>query len=111
MTVFLVTQERLSLSNLRDAWLNPFTVEISDAARERIELSNRKIAEVLDGGDQVYGVNTGFGLLANVRVSNDELDHLQDNIIRSHAVGVGERPEDLRPFEARAFARGLMGLE
>jgi histidine ammonia-lyase len=115
MTVFLVTQERLSLSNLRDAWLNPFTVEISDVARERIELSNRKIAEVLDGGDQVYGVNTGFGLLANVRVSNDELDHLQDNIIRSHAVGVGEYLPDnvvrlIMLMKIKALAEGYSGV-
>ncbi|MEE3236406.1 MAG: histidine ammonia-lyase [Pseudomonadota bacterium] len=115
MTVFLVTQEQLSLSNLRDAWLNPFTVEISDAARERIELSNRKIAEVLDGVDQVYGVNTGFGLLANVRVSNDELDHLQDNIIRSHAVGVGEYLPDnvvrlIMLMKIKALAEGYSGV-
>ena len=68
----------LTLHTLRQAWLKPVTVSISDLARDKIEHSARKIAEVLDGGDSVYGVNTGFGLLANVRVSDDELVHETD---------------------------------
>jgi histidine ammonia-lyase len=115
MTGVLIDRDRLDLATLRDAWLNPVTVSLGEAARERIQASNRRIAEVLKSGDQVYGVNTGFGLLANVRVSNDELDHLQDNLIRSHAVGVGEYLPDnivrlVMLMKIKALAEGHSGV-
>ena len=105
----------LTLHTLRQAWLKPVTVSISDLARDKIEHSARKIAEVLDGGDSVYGVNTGFGLLANVRVSDDELVHLQENLIRSHAVGIGDRlPDEIVRLilitKIAALAQGYSGV-
>ena len=48
------------------------------------------VSDVVAGGDTVYGVNTGFGQLAEVRISDEELLLLQENLVRSHAVGVGE---------------------
>ncbi|SVD24704.1 uncharacterized protein METZ01_LOCUS377558, partial [marine metagenome] len=103
------------MSELRNAWLKPIELSIADAARERIETSSQKISEVLDSGDQVYGVNTGFGLLANVRVSGDELDQLQDNIIRSHAVGLGKNLSDnivrlVILMKIKALAEGYSGV-
>ncbi len=115
MREILINRERLSLADLREAWSNPVTVAITDAARDRIEAANRTISEVLTSGEQVYGVNTGFGLLANVRVSDDELDHLQDNLIRSHAVGIGENlPDDIvrlvMLMKIKALAEGYSGV-
>ncbi len=89
-----LTGKALTLEQLREAWLGPINVSISDGVRERTAASNAVIAEVLARGEQVYGVNTGFGLLANVSISEDELEHLQDNLIRSHAVGVGKALPD-----------------
>jgi len=85
-----VDNQLVTLAELRDAWLNPVTVTLGNEASQRIAESNELIAKLVVGGEQVYGVNTGFGQLAQVRISDDELVHLQQNLVRSHAVGVGE---------------------
>ena len=72
-------------------------------------------AEQAAGDDPVYGVNTGFGKLANQRISTADLDTLQLNLIRSHAVGVGApmSPEVVRLMlatKAASLARGYSGV-
>jgi len=107
--------QTISLADLRAAWQSPTTITIGKAAAHRIEKSNAHIVSVLSGGDQVYGVNTGFGQLAQVRVSDDELAHLQENLVRSHAVGVGEDlPDDcvrlIMIMKVIALAQGYSGV-
>jgi histidine ammonia-lyase len=80
----------LMLGQLRQAWQRPVRITIGDHARQAIAASSEVVAELVRHGKQVYGVNTGFGQLAQVRISDDELSHLQENLVRSHAVGVGE---------------------
>ena len=65
------------------------TLEVSQAARERCRASRRVIENVVEGDAAVYGVNTGFGKLSNVRVEDARLGELQRNLILSHATGVG----------------------
>ena len=48
------------------------------------------VEDILDSDEVVYGINTGFGKLAEVRISPDQLEQLQLNLLRSHACGVGE---------------------
>jgi histidine ammonia-lyase len=107
--------QRIALAELRAAWLSPTLISIGKSAVARIEESNAHIASVLAGGEQVYGVNTGFGQLAQVRVSDDELAHLQENLVRSHAVGVGEDLPDtcvrlIMILKVIALARGCSGV-
>ncbi len=67
-------------------------VALSPEARARIDAARLVVDRIADGGDAapaVYGVNTGFGFLADVRISADEIRNLQRNLIRSHAAGVG----------------------
>jgi histidine ammonia-lyase len=89
-----VDNQRIVLADLRQAWLEPVTVELGSAARRRVAEAQELVDEVVAHGDTVYGVNTGFGQLASVRVDDNELAHLQDNLVRSHAVGVGEDLDD-----------------
>jgi histidine ammonia-lyase len=78
-------------------------VRIDAAAGERLRASRRAVETAIAGGETIYGINTGFGKLANVRVRADQLDQLQANLIRSHAAGVGDPlPGDV--------VRGLMLL-
>jgi histidine ammonia-lyase len=86
----IIDNQLITLDVLRPAWQQPLTVSLGDNAKRRIAESNELINDVVAGGEQVYGVNTGFGQLASVRISDDELAHLQENLVRSHAVGVGE---------------------
>ena len=58
-------------------------------AREALLQSRRLVDRALESGQTIYGINTGFGKLANVRIPPDQLDQLQTNLIRSHAAGVG----------------------
>ncbi len=107
--------QAISLADLRAAWQSPTTVSIGKSAARRIAESNAYIKTVLAGGEQVYGVNTGFGQLAQVRISDDELAHLQENLVRSHAVGVGEDLADdcvrlIMIIKVIALARGCSGV-
>lgn len=84
-----INAQPVSLSEWRSVWQEPVEVSLGDEARKRIAKSQAQIERVLSSGKQVYGVNTGFGQLAQVRISENELAHLQENLVRSHAVGVG----------------------
>ena len=75
-------------------------VELSPAARERMAASRRVIEGKVSSGETVYGVTTGLGSLANVRLADDEVRRLQVDLLRSHAVGVGP---PLSEWEVRAM--------
>src|SRR5206468_8085478 len=63
---------------------------LDDAAMQRVANSAASVKRIVAGGETVYGVNTGFGLLANTRIPNDRLAELQTNLILSHSAGLGE---------------------
>lgn len=91
----VIDGQSIGLSDLREAWQHPVRVSVSEAARECIAASSALITDVVGRNKQVYGVNTGFGQLAQTRISNDDLAQLQENLVRSHAVGVGKLlPDD-----------------
>ena len=90
-------------------------LSIPDAARAAIRASQRVVQGAADGDVAVYGINTGFGKLANQRISKAQLETLQLNLIRSHSVGVGEplAPEIMRlmlALKAASLARGYSGV-
>src|SRR6266511_605030 len=64
-------------------------VSLAPMATERMERARRVVQTVVEAGDTVYGVNTGLGSLANVRLAPEDLRRLQHDLLRSHAVGVG----------------------
>jgi histidine ammonia-lyase len=110
-----IENQLVSLADLRSVWREPATVELGIGARQRIAESNEMIRDVVAGGEQVYGVNTGFGQLAQVKISADELAHLQENLVRSHAVGVGEDLDDdtvrlILLMKVIALAEGFSGV-
>ena len=64
-------------------------VQIARDARDSLVRSRALVQQAIDSGQTIYGINTGFGKLANVRVAPHQLEQLQTNLIRSHAAGVG----------------------
>jgi histidine ammonia-lyase len=64
-------------------------VTLDPAARRALLESRKLVDKAIASGQTIYGINTGFGKLANVRVPRDQVDQLQVNLIRSHASGVG----------------------
>ena len=93
----------LVLAALDAVCLRDARVALDPRARDAVNASRAGIEAILAAGETVYGVNTGFGHLANVRVASDDLARLQQNLLRSHAVGVGG------PF-GRATTRAIMLL-
>ncbi len=75
-------------------------VELSPGARARMDASRKVVDAAVEGGDTVYGVTTGLGSLANVRLGTEEIRDLHRNLLRSHAVGVGP---PLSEWEVRAM--------
>jgi histidine ammonia-lyase len=75
-------------------------VEIGEGARETVRTGRERVESVLDAGDAVYGLNTGFGDLVDTRIPREEIDDLQTNLLRSHAAGTGR---DLSREEVRAL--------
>ncbi len=64
-------------------------LSLAPAARKRVESARRCLTAKLQQGDTLYGVNTGFGKLANQRIEAQDILALQENLLRSHAVGMG----------------------
>src|SRR5881227_3551048 len=81
--------EQISLVQLAAVALGGEAVCISPAARPRILASRKAIEQIVERDEVVYGVNTGFGKLSDVRISHGELRQLQLNLVRSHACGIG----------------------
>ncbi|MBP0583225.1 histidine ammonia-lyase [Labrys sp. LIt4] len=65
-------------------------VSLDEGCRPLVEASARAVADIIAKGEPVYGINTGFGKLASVRIENADLAILQRNIVLSHAAGVGD---------------------
>ena len=110
-----INNQLVTLAELRQAWLEPVAVDLGDDARRRIAESNEFIEDVVAHGDTVYGVNTGFGQLASVRIGDEDLARLQENLVRSHAVGVGEDLDDdvvrlVMLMKVIALAEGFSGV-
>jgi histidine ammonia-lyase len=93
----------LTLDAFRDVVRAGRSVVLADAARARIRAARAVVERAVASGEAVYGVNTGFGNLANVRIAEADLATLQERLLLSHAAGVGEPlPE--------AAARGMLLL-
>src|SRR5438128_11058752 len=81
--------QSLSLTDLAAVALEAATVKVSKSARPRILASRQVIDSIVARDAVVYGVNTGFGKLSDVRIRPGELRDLQLNLVRSHACGIG----------------------
>ncbi len=79
----------LTLEELREVAIFGRKAMLAPAAVNKIKKANRFLLERVRSGETLYGVNTGFGLLSNVRIPDEEIETLQYNLLRSHAVGVG----------------------
>lgn len=107
--------EHLTFEQFRQICLNKEKVFLSDKAREKIRKCRKVLEEIIENGEVVYGINTGFGSLANIKISNENLQQLQLNLIRSHAGAVGDPlPEEMVRgiilLRANVLARGNSGV-
>ncbi|WP_026440249.1 histidine ammonia-lyase [Acidocella facilis] len=83
-----LTPGAMSLAQWRDIYQGA-VVELDEAALPAVQAGADAVAEILGRGEPVYGINTGFGKLASVRIADADLATLQRNLVLSHAAGVG----------------------
>src|SRR5215210_5492071 len=81
--------EAIDLAILRNLWSGT-GARLDPPSMQRIAASAAAVDRIVAGGETVYGVNTGFGLLANTRIPDDRLAELQTNLILSHSAGIGD---------------------
>src|SRR6266446_2511193 len=107
--------KQISLVQLAAVALGGEAVHISSVARARILASRKAIEQIVTRDAVVYGVNTGFGKLSDVRIPPGELRDLQLNLVRSHACGIGRplsEPEvrAMMLLRANVLALGFSGI-
>ncbi len=90
-------------------------ISLSEIAIERVRRSRQLVEDWVERGEVIYGVTTGFGEFANVSISMENIEALQQNLLRSHAAGTGEplSPEVVRAMlllRANALSKGYSGI-
>ncbi|HNT27084.1 MAG TPA: histidine ammonia-lyase [bacterium] len=99
----LIDGETLTIRDVYEVACCDRPVGVAPAAAKKVEKCRRFVDKLLTQDKPVYGINTGFGILSEVAIPKDHLDDLQMNLIRSHAIGIGD------PFD-RATVRAIMLL-
>jgi len=110
-----LTGSDLSFDQLHRIALDHEPVSLSPMAARRMQVSRAVVDKLVASGQTAYGINTGFGKLASVRISSEQVRQLQVNLVRSHACGVGAPlsiPETraMMLLRANALAKGLSGV-
>jgi histidine ammonia-lyase len=105
----------LTFEQLYDVALRGESVALMPAAIERMHASRAVVERMVASGAAAYGINTGFGKLASVRISTEQLRQLQVNLVRSHACGVGQALSEAETrammlLRANAIAKGFSGV-
>ena len=115
MNPLLIKPGLLTLSDLFCLHQNPMLVSLEPDCLAIIKQSCACVEQVIEKDRVVYGINTGFGLLANTRISADELEELQHSIVLSHAAGVGDLMDEstvrlMMVLKINSLARGYSGV-
>ncbi len=110
-----VAPGQLTHEQLQACFRGPIQVQLDDSCWSAVDQSHSVVTALIERGDTVYGLNTGFGRLANERISTADLAQLQLNLIRSHAAGCGEPLPDgvvrlAMLMKLASLARGFSGV-
>ncbi len=114
MSSITIYPGKLSLAQMRQTYQGSVQVSLSKDAEDRIKQSVECVNKVIENDKPVYGINTGFGLLANRRIEKEDLELLQRSIVLSHAAGVGEPLDDdlvrlIMLLKVNSLSRGYSG--
>ena len=80
----------LTLDDIVNVARHHYQIELTPEAISEVEKSREYVDQLVDSGEVVYGITTGFGNFSNVHISKDEAKELQRNLIISHSCGIGE---------------------
>ena len=115
MSPLRIQPGHLTLADLRDLWAAARPLELDATAKAAVDGAAAAVARVLASGSMVYGVNTGFGLLARTRIDDARLTELQRALVRSRSAGTGPLLDDatvrlVLALKIAALARGHSGV-
>ncbi len=115
MKKFTLVPGAVSLATLRAVARGHVPVTLSAEGYRKIAAAKKVVDKIVDDGRVVYSINTGFGLLAKVRIPQEKFTALQRNIVLSHATGVGELVDDATArlillLKINALAQGYSGI-
>src|SRR5580658_7156682 len=110
-----LTGNDLTFAQVYDVAIRGEKVSLAGDAVERMKASRAVVERVVASGETAYGINTGFGKLASVRISAEQVRQLQVNLVRSHSCGVGLPLSEAETramilLRANALAKGLSGV-
>src|ERR1700719_3072043 len=110
-----LTGNDLTFAQLYDVAFRGEKVSLAPDAIERMKASRAVVERLVASGATAYGINTGFGKLASVRISTEQVRQLQVNLVRSHACGVGTPLSEAETrammlLRANALAKGFSGI-
>ena len=111
----VIAPGEVPLKTWRDILRGKARIALATGARETVDSSQRAVQDMIATGRAIYGVNTGFGKLASVRIDDEQLGNLQRNLILSHSAGTGPLLDDglvrlIIVMKANALAQGYSGV-
>ena len=90
-TIHYISADLLSIEKINEIISHDLKLELSEEARVNIEKCRNYLDEKMKSHDKpIYGINTGFGSLCNVKIAGENLSKLQENLVKSHACGTGD---------------------
>ncbi|EIC82315.1 histidine ammonia-lyase [Serratia sp. M24T3] len=106
---------QVGLSTLRKIYQGNVRIELADSARAKVLASQEIVQQIVSQGRVVYGINTGFGKLAQTMIPAERLAELQRNLVLSHSVGIGEDLPDnvvrlVMATKVLSLSRGHSGI-
>lgn len=115
MTKLTIHPGKMTLDELRIVFQQTVTISLDKRAQAAIEKSVATVNKIIAEDKTAYGINTGFGLLANTRIATKDLQSLQRSIVMSHAAGVGDPLDDelvrlIMVLKINSLARGFSGI-
>ncbi len=85
-----VLKEKLTIEDLVSYSTSQKNIQLSEKSEEAVEKSAQTIKDIIEKGEPVYGINTGFGALCNETIKKEDIKQLQTNLVRSHSCGIGK---------------------
>ena len=112
---FTINPNQMTLKELRTIYRQTQHLSLNQEAWQKIKAARKIVDTIIEEGRTVYGINTGFGLLAQTSIADDQLSLLQRNLVLSHSVGVGKALEDdvvrlIYVLKISSLAQGYSGL-
>jgi histidine ammonia-lyase len=115
-TIHYINADFLTLERIEKIVFNNFKIALSEESKTKIITCRNYLDQKLDQSDSLfYGINTGFGSLCNIRISNSEIDKLQIRLVVSHACGMGDEvPQNIVKLmlllKIQSLAYGFSGV-